>query len=94
VQETPLEQLRKEARELALRAKSQMEAEWDRLVSGPPNYVDYYDGIDMETRTRQRLCDLEERLARLEECKEGARGIRCAAQIARSLYTTLDGTCT
>ena len=42
MQETPLEQLRKEAKELALRAKSQMEAEWDRLVSGPPNY----DGID------------------------------------------------
>ncbi len=90
MQETPLEQLRKEAKELALRVKSQMEAEWDRLVSGPPNY----DDIDMETRTRQRLCDLEERLARLEERKEGARGISCAAQIARSLYTTLDGTCT
>ena len=66
MREAPLERLREEAKELALRAKSQMEAECDRLVSGPPNY----DDIHMETRTRQRLCDLEERFARLEECKK------------------------
>ena len=65
-QEASLEQLRKKIEELALREKSQIIAECERLVREPTKY----DDTDMEDSNRQRLCDLvnlAEHLARLEE---------------------------